>query len=82
MMPLTKDAMRLLPASAIHGSRSSASFLRIMEWKAAIRLRASTSRGAPTSMAAINDRVGFAQMITGRRHYRAIVLADGTMWSC
>jgi hypothetical protein len=46
-------AMRLLPASAIHGSRSSASFLRIMEGKQAIKLHASTSRGTPASMAAI-----------------------------
>ena len=82
MMTLAKDAMRLLPASAIHGSRSSASFLRIMEWKPAIRLRASTRRGTAASMAAIMTMSALLRCSLAVVISRAMVLADGTSWSC
>jgi hypothetical protein len=53
VMPLAKDAMRLVPASVIHDSRSLAAFLRIIVWNLSIRPRASTSMGTPASIAAM-----------------------------
>ena len=65
MTPFAKDATRLAFARSIQASSSASFFLRIMAWKAAMTLRASTSCGAPLSIAVIVT--AFGQRSIGRR---------------
>ena len=53
MMPLANEATRLERARSSQASSSARDFFRIMAWKAAMISRASTSSGAPPSIAAI-----------------------------
>ncbi|PBB28959.1 hypothetical protein CK214_28305 [Mesorhizobium sp. WSM3882] len=56
--------------------------LTIMDWKPTIRLRASTSRGTPRLEAAIMTVSALLRRSRAVVISRAIVLADGTLWSC
>lgn len=78
MIPLAKDATRLAFAHSIQASSSPSSFFRIISWKAAMMLRASTSSGTPSSTAAIVTASDLESASRPVVISRAIVLAEGT----
>lgn len=67
MMPLAKDPMTLVLASAIQGSISASILLRTIEWNLSIRQRAST-RSEPCLDRRDCHGVGLGQMVPGCRH--------------
>lgn len=75
--PLAKEATRLDRARSSQESRSAKAFLRIIAWKEAMTSRASTSDGAPRSIATtvmVSDLVRSSRPIV---RSLAIVRADG-----
>jgi hypothetical protein len=82
IMPVVKEAIKLALASVIHGSRSNVIFFRIIVWNRSTSFRASVSAGAPASIAATVTDSALLNWSRTMVINRAIVLAEGTFWSC
>jgi hypothetical protein len=66
--PLAKEATRLARARSIHGVSPASTLRRTINWNSAMISRASTSVGAPDSIAANRDRLRFRKRVPPDRH--------------
>src|ERR1700712_1076025 len=81
LIPVANEAMRLADASSIQPSRTGL-LRRIMAWNLSSRVRASTRVGTQLSMAAMVTASALLRWLRVVVIRRAMVLADGTRWSC